>query len=381
MPSSNITPSTEPGFLRQAESAWLDGDFSSSTKALAAKAGSTPNFVLESAFDPGALPNGITAEPLVLGGRSLSSHLVRIEQGLAVFDIGVPLLHDGTFYSQAFAHLKYPERYAHLFSEAAGQALAEAARSNHHVANAYVTLIRPPYYHWLLDTIPHLYGASRLQHLDQVKLIAPDTMTFHPWQKALLEKASGAFGIKNLAYLPTNGTAVAIRSSYSQTRMSLPERWSLLRLIAPSVSPKKPWRFLYSRRGTKDVRRLTNEDALIAALGGKFTVIDPSDLDLDTQMSLFAEARCVVGVHGSNLANIAFCRAGTTVVEIAAGLSQPHFERLAEAADLEFVRVEASPATLETHEKTWAQAHGDLTVNPADVIQAVDVGLAAATSP
>lgn len=358
-------PNTD--LLREAEAAWLAGDLTISTQALAARSGDEPNFVQEKHFDPGTLPDGVTSEPLTFGGQTLSSHLVRLEKGVAVFDIGVPLFQDGTFASQSFAHLKYPERYAHLFSQSAGRALETAARNSHAIADAYVTLIRPPYYHWLLDTIPHLYGASRLGQLEKVKLIAPDTMPFHPWQRALLEKAAKAFGINNLAYLPTNGTAVAVRPGYSQTHMSLPDRLSLLRLIAPLQETSKPSRLLYSRRGKSDVRQLQNEDAVIKALGPQFDVIDPGSMDLDSQMRVFSEARCVVGVHGSNLSNIAFCQRGTLVVEIAAGLPQPHFERLAEAADLSFARVNGKATNGNSEEKTWAQAHGDLTVEPAAV--------------
>ena len=88
------------------------------------------------------------------------------------------------------------------------------------------------------------------------------------------------------------------------------------------------------------------------------------------------KARCVAGVHGSNLTNIAFCQPGTAVVEIAAGLPQPHFERLAEAAALRFMRVEADPVAPDSKDKTWAQAHGDLTVDPAAVLTVIDEVLA-----
>ena len=119
---------------------------------------------------------------------------------------------------------------------------------------------------------------------------------------------------------------------------------------------------------------------MIEALGERFTVIDPGQMDLDIQMSLFSQARCIVGVHGSNLANMVFCQSDTAVVEIAAGLPQPHFEKLAEAADLRFVRVAAHAVDSDNSQKTWAQAHGDLTVDPAAVAQAVDEALAS-TSP
>ncbi len=90
-----------------------------STAILAAKNEGGAAFVHEAAFDPGALPSGVLCEPLFHKGQALDSFLVTFEQGMAVFDIGVPFLKDGTFFSYAFTHLKYPERYVHFFSNEA----------------------------------------------------------------------------------------------------------------------------------------------------------------------------------------------------------------------------------------------------------------------
>jgi len=373
--TSRSNQTLEKGLLRKAETAWLNQDLAASTTTLAEKNGCTNPFVKEAPLNPVTLPRGIRCEPLFYRGESLDSHLVTFERGVAVFDIGVPLLSDGTFFSHAFTHLKYPERYVHLFDTDAGHALQTAAQNDHHVADAYITLVRPPYYHWLMDTLAHLYGATRLKHLHQVKLVAPETSPLTSWQRGLLERTSKVFGISNLAYLPMNGTAVALRPGYSQTRLGLSHRVSLVRQLLPSSGKVKPHRFLFSRRGPGDRRQLENEEAVIAALGEQFTVIEPGAMDFDSQASLFAEARCVIGVHGSNLTNIAFCRPGTAVVEIAAGLPQPHFEAMAKEACLQFRRVNAVPIDGEALDRTWAQAHGNLTVDPAYVAQAVEDAL------
>ena len=189
------------------------------------------------------------------------------------------------------------------------------------------------------------------------------------------------FGIPNLSYLPLDGTAVGVRPAYSQARLPVRDRLPIVRSIAPNIKGLDSPLYLYSRRSPTDSRQLHNEDAVIAALGERFTVINPGQLDLDTQMSVFAQVRCVVGVHGSNLANIAFYRPGTAVVEIAAGLPQPHFETLAEAADLSFRRVTADAVDASESQKTWTQARGDLTVNPKAVTDTVDAALSSSTSP
>lgn len=366
--------------IRHAEDSWTRGDLKASTATLAALAGNDSPIIHEAAYLPHQLPVGVSSSQLSHNGHLLSSHLTTFDEGIAVFDIGVPLLRDGTFYSQAFAHLKYPERYAHLFSKESDVAIKTIQEQTHRLDNAYITLIRPPYYHWLLDTIPHLLGAGRLGHLADVKLLMSDAMPLKAWQRGLLEKAVHTFGISNLTWQPVNGSIVGVRPGFSQTRMPMADRINVVRSIGPRSPSSKPWRFIYAKRNDGDVRHLMNEEAVIQALSKRFEIIEPGKLDLESQMKIFSEARCVVGVHGSNLTNIAFCRPGTAVVEIMAGLPQPHFEHLCEAAELNFRRVTAAPVSGQAYEEksaeastpTWAQAHGDLTVDPAHVIHAID---------
>ncbi len=361
--------------VRRAEAAWLDGDLATSTASLRAAAGVRQSLVTEAAFDPSNLPDGVSAAPLSFNGLPVSSHLVRFDRAAALFDIGVPLLPDGTFFSQVFAHLKYPERYSHLFTDATSKALSSLEQHETPVPDGYIAPIRPPYYHWLLDTLPHLLGASRLGQDTAVNLIGPADAPPNAWQRDLLSRAAGLFGIDNLKWLPVSGTVVAVSPGYAQTRMPLAERLRVLsHLIPGNAGQAETW--LYAKRGHGEARQLRNEDQVIEALGPRFKVIEPGSLPLDDQMRAFAEARCVVGVHGSNLTNIAFCKPGTRVIEIAAGLPQPHFERICEVAGLPFHRVAAQPQSADAKgEPTWTQAHGDLTVAPQDVVDAVEAAL------
>jgi capsular polysaccharide biosynthesis protein len=373
-----MSGSTADDLVRRAETAWRQDDLKTSTGALRALAGARDDGVCEARFEPYALPRGISAEPLSFHGKPLTSHLVRFESAAALFDIGVPIAPDGTFYSRAFAHLKYPERYTHLFTDDADKAVRAAVAKDTAVKDGYVTVIRPPYYHWLLDTVPHLLGASRLTSCETVNLIGPADAPLKPWQQELLARAAGLFGIANLGWLPVSGTVVAVAPGYSQTRMPLDQRLDVIARLAPKTGTAKPNRVIYAKRGKGDARRLINEDDVIAALEPRVEVIEPGAMTLDDQMRTFAGARCVIGVHGSNLTNIAFCRPGATVIEIAAGLPQTHFEKLCRAAGLRFHRVAADPAVPSAGDKaepSWADAHGDLRANPAEIKNALTQAL------
>jgi hypothetical protein len=96
---------------------------------------------------------------------------------------------------------------------------------------------------------------------------------------------------------------------------------------------------LFVQRASASSRRLDGEDRLLSQLreltrsanqrsnSAKwqvrlFTDKKGQGADVDETIHLFSTAQIVIGVHGAGLANIAFCPAGTLVVELV--LPQPH---------------------------------------------------------
>jgi capsular polysaccharide biosynthesis protein len=70
-------------------------------------------------------------------------------------------------------------------------------------------------------------------------------------------------------------------------------------------------------RGASPKRKLINEEKILPVLESYgFTIINNSTLPFSQQIALFHQATVVLGVHGSNLANILFCRPGAKVLEI-----------------------------------------------------------------
>jgi capsular polysaccharide biosynthesis protein len=47
-----------------------------------------------------------------------------------------------------------------------------------------------------------------------------------------------------------------------------------------------------------------------------FKTIELGSLSFAEQVSLFASAKVIIGPHGAGLANLVFCRKGTTVIEL-----------------------------------------------------------------
>ena len=126
-----------------------------------------------------------------------------------------------------------------------------------------------------------------------------------------------------------------IAPTFPGTRRNYPS-WTvnfLQRTFTPS--PPKPIRRLYiSRSGFK--RHPINESAIYSILKEyDFEIYNPVDHDR-TYMD-FAEATIIVGAHGSNLSDLAFCQPGTKVLElIPIDHPYPYYYTLSDAANLKY---------------------------------------------
>lgn len=89
---------------------------------------------------------------------------------------------------------------------------------------------------------------------------------------------------------------------------------------------------LFISRNEAPMRRLLDEQELIPLLRDLgFTIFYPAKTPLNAQIDAFRKARVVLGAHGAGLTNIAFCRPGTTLIEIfpEGGVHGSAFSRIA----------------------------------------------------
>jgi hypothetical protein len=76
-------------------------------------------------------------------------------------------------------------------------------------------------------------------------------------------------------------------------------------------------RRIYVMRSTSDQRGVVNDAEVRSALDARgFVPVTMEGRPLDEQAAVFASADAIVGVHGAALANLAFARPGTRVVEL-----------------------------------------------------------------
>jgi capsular polysaccharide biosynthesis protein len=102
----------------------------------------------------------------------------------------------------------------------------------------------------------------------------------------------------------------------------LPAALSALRalVLRESLPTAGPRRRIYVTRGENGVRRLHNEDEVIAlcrAFG--LEIVQPEGRSLVEQARLFHEAELVVGVKGAALTNVLFCSSRTHLVVLSPG--------------------------------------------------------------
>ena len=74
---------------------------------------------------------------------------------------------------------------------------------------------------------------------------------------------------------------------------------------------------IYVTREDSNYRRVINESDVVTFLRDKgYKIINPQLYEIEEQIEVFSNAEKIVAPHGSNLANIIFCKPGTEILEI-----------------------------------------------------------------
>lgn len=200
----------------------------------------------------------------------------------------------------------------------------------------FLVLPSSPYYHWLIEDLPAFLAARDA---------APNATVLY-WKEAApyVKTLISALGcesrsieviqkVESLVFLDKRGILGLPQSADLALLKDLPKR-----LEANDLEPFTE-KVYVSRRGSS--RSPKGEQALEDALSEEgFVIVRLEEIPWLVQVQLFSNASVIVGIHGAGLANIAFCQAGTKVVEIL-DESYPNncFEILSNKTELKFARV------------------------------------------
>lgn len=194
----------------------------------------------------------------------------------------------------------------------------------------------PVYGHWLTDFLPRLFVLDRLGfNLGALRYVIPKPVpSFIREMLRLIGLRDGQIiecetQIESLQFdeliLPTNLRRWNRLSPLFCGFVSflLQRITGLSQLPAPPINGE---RIFLSRRGTDDSRLLENRDEIEATAAAEgLTVVRPSDLPLLEQISMFREAKLIVGEYGSALHNSIFAEANCFVMALRTTTRIPGF--------------------------------------------------------
>jgi len=211
------------------------------------------------------------------------------------------------------------------------------------------------YYHWMMDVVPKLalleragIGIDEIDHwlvrrgqpfqeetlahlgIDPDKVVGGGAETHVRCERLVVprlkndigERPSGALGLGMGQWLPA-----WLRRTFGPADGTV---------HAPTSGRPGTGRRIFVSRAASAGREIRDETALartLAAYG--FERVEPERLSVAGQARLMAEADTVLAVHGAALANIAFCRPGTLVLEVFGSYIVPCYWALAGIAGLD----------------------------------------------
>jgi len=206
-----------------------------------------------------------------------------------------------------------------------------AARALPGVTLSLASLGAEGFYHFLIESLPRLAltrpWVGRVDHV-----LAPGqtgrfqenwlTRAGVPREKIIWLEGHSHFRCERLLFT----------GPLSQDSQPTPWLVSAVRDTASAVRPARGTRNLWISRNDAGVRHVTWEGELLARLP-EFERVELAARSPADQIALLGSAAVVAGPHGAGLANLVFCPAGTSIVELQpAHCNRPLFGRLAAAA-------------------------------------------------
>ena len=254
---------------------------------------------------------------------------------------------------------KYDVVYTDAFADALDACSAPPAE------NVLVLSAPHNYWHFVMDCVPRLAFAAAMPELRERALLVNAGTT--AVEREIIARAAAQAGIATprlIAAADLQPVANAACPGYID-RYSATALWDEM-LYPAAARPRRGIERLFVRRAAP-MRRLVNEDALVAALEGiGFTAVDPGVLSFEEQVATFADARAIVGVHGAALTNVLFAPRGATFVELYTTIPQPFFAELAAAKGMRYVPFRGEPL------EGAVDQHDDFRVDVGRVVEVLE---------
>lgn len=169
------------------------------------------------------------------------------------------------------------------------------------------------YYHWLTESLPRAMVAKELD--PKCRIMLPKSHNcFHPRSLELLGFDYDYFPGHNINI--TNAIITSCPKTYASTH---PDLLNALRFKLRNATDSKIdlGKKIYISRKIARGRKILNEGAVSSFLKDNgFVCITPESYSFEEQVSIFSNAKVLVGIHGAGLANMLFMEPDSSVIEI-----------------------------------------------------------------
>lgn len=150
---------------------------------------------------------------------------------------------------------------------------------------------------------------------------------------------------------------------YRFTNSEMPQFFNLTKsvnilknLLTPKKSETKDNKIYVTREGSS-YRKIINEADIIPILRSKgYKVINPELYKIEEQIKIFSNADKIVAPHGSNLANIIFCKPKTEICEIGPSFDKDfekifknRYKQLADMNNLKYTKLIVDTVPIESY--------------------------------
>ncbi len=196
------------------------------------------------------------------------------------------------------------------------------------------------YGHWLIDAIPRVGLLKKSGWFDSVDWFLAPNYKYDYQQDTL-----SLLGIPKEKVIVANEVnhiiADKIIATSNTRHIGHFPVWALEFLrnaFLDQIKPEQYPEFVYIRRSDSSIRRVINEEELVAQLKPLgFVDYELSKLSFSQKVNLFRSAKVVVGATGAGLSNLIFCNPKTKILEIFhSTFISTMFADMANNADLDY---------------------------------------------
>ncbi|MSP88866.1 MAG: DUF563 domain-containing protein [Alphaproteobacteria bacterium] len=323
---------------------------------------SAPPILRDATLAEGIEKDGLAVTSVAMPYGGETAQLVRLPRVVVERSSAVPVTPSGRFFSSTLDWRIYPERFDFLWSTATQRAIADKlTRPDDFAYGLVVSGHGNNYGHWLLDALPVLLALKAFPPGEVPALIVDG---LPPYRADSLAAFLACHGLPDVPIAATNQPYFSVRDAFVVSDVSRAVQVASIAALRPNVEPRR--RLFVGRRDASH-RKLVNEDAVFAALEPLgFERADPNRLSFADQISMFAQARVVVGVQGAALANCMFCSPGTPLVIAYPDRVMPYYKDLAIHIPLRMTPV---AGTIHDNRPGILPDHCNFTVSP-DAVRA-----------